>query len=150
MVAVGKWVMLPVAVSFLALIVLRRVLGFCRGLALDITTRGRELHRVITYWPLRELVNEFLNLAQASWIRKKWCRARLNNIALATSGRPIQPAKLWATYAIAATPTVLLGFSWALSRNGPRSELRYEGLKRKKIHVWPSNYSAETSRRQPI
>jgi len=41
MIGVGKWVMLPVAVSFLALIVLRRVLGFYGGRTLATTIRSR-------------------------------------------------------------------------------------------------------------
>lgn len=57
MVAVGKWVMLPVAVSFLALVVLRRVFGFYGGRTLAETTRDQELHAVITYWPFREFIN---------------------------------------------------------------------------------------------
>lgn len=52
---------LPVAVSFLALIVLGRVLRFYGGLTLALKTRDQELHKLITYWPLRELIDELLD-----------------------------------------------------------------------------------------
>lgn len=70
-VVVWKCVRLPVAVSFLALVVLRRVLGFYGGLTLALTTRDQDFHKIITYWPLRGLIDELLVQSHVSWVRKK-------------------------------------------------------------------------------